>query len=151
MIQMKESNKYIHIRQNINLSRSRLLLLCVSHFLCSLWLLSDFCLSVCSVLALPSGLSVDFNNKTKCSPSLSRWKSVCVGLFNVSAHLYSWDNWVILTNPAQKLSSSMEMLSVWILVFFAAALWQFGVSCSLGGEFTRSFEEISLRSKDDTG
>lgn len=39
-------------------------------------------------------------------------ESLCAGLFNFTHHFSSQDNWVILTNPAQELKGSMEMISV---------------------------------------
>ena len=101
-----------------------------------------FYLPVYSVPAPPSGPYVDFNNTqllldtlvwtqlvTGCSQSTSvweiqqcRWKASVRGLFNLPHHFYSQDNWVILTNPAQELSGSMEMFSVWVLIFSATFL-----------------------------
>lgn len=100
-----------------------------------------FYLPVYSVPAPPSGTHVDFNNTQLLSDTLVEHslslgaanplqsgrnsnadESLCAGLFNLPHHFSSQDNWVILTNPAQELSGSMEMFSVWVLIFSATFL-----------------------------
>lgn len=130
---MKYSNKYIQTEKSPDLVAS-FQPLCISLSFSLLLLSSYFYLPLSGVPAPPSGSFVDFHNRRLLQAlsldasdphrfgrhSNADERLAC--LISTPRFFSSQDNWVILTNAAQKLSGSMEMFSVGVLIFSASSL-----------------------------
>lgn len=146
---MKESNKYIQTERKKKKPWVGLLLSSSLYLTSSLLSFTPwwFYLPVCSVIVcqlppvVPKQISTTISYErrlaglTGCTQSIPCHISmeeraiqmkvsvaVCLIYLIIPLHRENYYNWVILTNPTQERSGSMEMFSVWVLIFSATSL-----------------------------